>query len=106
MEHSEPRLLAPGEVPAFPDRPAGDDDRTEATGERAGDVGIGEGVEPELDQVRNAGRLVAPPVRVFPLAEAATAFRFMAQARHIGKIVVRHEGARSPVALRPDPPTW
>jgi NAD(P)-dependent dehydrogenase (short-subunit alcohol dehydrogenase family)/acyl carrier protein len=48
------------------------------------------------------GRLVAPPVRVFPLTEASAAFRFMAQARHIGKIVLRHEGSRSAVAVRPD----
>ena len=35
-----------------------------------------------------AGALRPLPVRAFPLAEAADAFRFMAQARHIGKIVL------------------
>ena len=34
------------------------------------------------------GRLKALPFRVFPIEESAGAFRFMAQARHIGKIVV------------------
>jgi NADPH:quinone reductase-like Zn-dependent oxidoreductase/NADP-dependent 3-hydroxy acid dehydrogenase YdfG len=37
-----------------------------------------------------AGQLGMPPVRVFPLESAPSAFRFMAQARHIGKIVVTH----------------
>ncbi len=35
-----------------------------------------------------AGRLPVPPVRVFPFAKAVSAFRYMAQARHQGKIVL------------------
>ncbi|TDR42080.1 myxalamid-type polyketide synthase MxaB [Tahibacter aquaticus] len=38
-----------------------------------------------------AGRLVPLPVTVFPMADAEQAFRFMAQARHIGKIVLSRE---------------
>ncbi len=37
------------------------------------------------------GRLEPLPVTVFPMAEAEDAFRFMAQARHIGKIVLSRE---------------
>ncbi len=35
-----------------------------------------------------AGRLMPLPLRLFPLKQAADAFRYMAQARHIGKVVV------------------
>jgi polyketide synthase 12/myxalamid-type polyketide synthase MxaB len=35
-----------------------------------------------------AGRLLPPPCRVHPLAEAATAFRRMAQGRHAGKLLL------------------
>lgn len=38
------------------------------------------------------GEIDPPPVRVFPLAQAADAFAFMASARHIGKIVLEHSG--------------
>ncbi len=38
-----------------------------------------------------AGRLVPLPVTVFTMADAEQAFRFMAQARHIGKIVLSRE---------------
>ncbi len=37
-----------------------------------------------------AGRLAPLPRHVFALDDASRAFRFMAQARHAGKIVVRH----------------
>jgi acyl transferase domain-containing protein/NADP-dependent 3-hydroxy acid dehydrogenase YdfG len=37
------------------------------------------------------GRLVPLPVTIFPMADAEEAFRFMAQARHIGKIVLSRE---------------
>ncbi len=40
------------------------------------------------------GDLVAPPVRVFPYEHAVDAFRYMAQARHIGKLVLRMPGPR------------
>ena len=49
----------PCEVPAFPRRPAGDDHRPPAAGERAGDVRIADRVEPQLDQV-GVGDRVAP----------------------------------------------
>ncbi len=40
-----------------------------------------------------AGRIRPLALRAFPLHQAAAAFRFMAQARHIGKIVLVPEGA-------------
>ncbi len=40
-----------------------------------------------------AGELRPLPRRTFPLATAANAFRFMAQARHIGKLVLTMPGA-------------
>ncbi|MDB5703288.1 MAG: polyketide synthase [Sphingomonas bacterium] len=45
----------------------------------------------ELLREVEAGRLVPLPVSVFPMAEAEEAFRFMAQAKHIGKIVLSRE---------------
>jgi acyl transferase domain-containing protein/acyl carrier protein len=47
------------------------------------------------------GRLAPLPRHVFALDEAERAFRFMAQARHAGKVVVRH-GAVAPAAIRRD----
>ena len=41
----------------------------------------------------SAGRLTPLPLKVFPIGEVVEAFRYMAQARHIGKIVVSHAGA-------------
>jgi NADPH:quinone reductase-like Zn-dependent oxidoreductase/acyl carrier protein len=38
----------------------------------------------------DAGRIPPPAVRAFPLADAPRAFRFMAQARHIGRIALTH----------------
>lgn len=38
-----------------------------------------------------AGRLSPLPVEAFPMADAEEAFRFMSQARHIGKIVLSRE---------------
>ncbi len=43
-----------------------------------------------------AGRLTPLPHRVYPADRAADAFRFMAQARHIGKLVRDAAGARAP----------
>jgi acyl transferase domain-containing protein/NADPH:quinone reductase-like Zn-dependent oxidoreductase len=40
------------------------------------------------------------PCRVFPISEARDAFRLMAQAKHIGKIVLSVEGSDPPVAPR------
>ncbi|HEV2130470.1 MAG TPA: beta-ketoacyl reductase, partial [Longimicrobiaceae bacterium] len=45
------------------------------------------------------GALRPLPVKTFPMAEAIAAFRYMAQARHIGKIVLTHHPAP---AIRPD----
>ena len=49
-----------------------------------------------------SGALPPLPVTTFPLADAADAFRHMAQARHIGKIVVVHEPAGRPAPVRAD----
>lgn len=43
-----------------------------------------------MDQVQ-AGTLKPLPVHVFPIDQAVTAFRFMAQAKHIGKVVLSQE---------------
>ena len=49
------------------------------------------------------GRLRPLPRRTFAHSEAAAAFRFMAQARHVGKIVLAGAPAGdSPITLRPD----
>ena len=50
------------------------------------------------------GRLRLPPIRSFTLDDAALAFRFMAQARHIGKLVLTLEApdAVSPFTVRDD----
>ncbi|MDQ3605711.1 MAG: SDR family NAD(P)-dependent oxidoreductase, partial [Gemmatimonadota bacterium] len=45
------------------------------------------------------GGLRALPIKTFPMPEAISAFRYMAQARHIGKIVLTHH--RAP-AIRAD----
>jgi len=45
-----------------------------------------------------SGRLKALPVRVYPMAEVETAFRFMAQARHVGKLAL----LPAPESLRTD----
>lgn len=42
------------------------------------------------------------PVHTFPMAQAADAFRFMAQAKHTGKIVLTNPDARPEVTIRPD----
>ena len=48
-----------------------------------------------------AGRLQPPLIASWPLSEASAAFRAMAQARHIGKIVLTH-GSGSAGRVRPD----
>ncbi len=45
-----------------------------------------------------AGRLKPLPVEVFPLADAVGAFRTMAQAKHIGKIVLNTKDVTPPLA--------
>lgn len=54
------------------------------------------------------GSLRPLPVRVFDFAQAADAFRFMAQARHTGKLVLRAPQAATTTAplLRPDATYW
>ncbi len=42
----------------------------------------------ELRQQFIAGKLKSLPHQVFPVTEAANAFRYMAQAKHIGKVVI------------------
>jgi acyl transferase domain-containing protein/acyl carrier protein len=44
-----------------------------------------------------AGRLHPLPARIYPLEQAAEAFRFMAQARHIGKIVLTCAPTGTPI---------
>ncbi len=51
-----------------------------------------------------AGELRPLPVRTYPLERAVEAFRFMARAQHVGKIVVvQEEAARSSLASAPPP---
>jgi acyl transferase domain-containing protein/NADPH:quinone reductase-like Zn-dependent oxidoreductase/predicted O-methyltransferase YrrM len=52
-----------------------------------------------------SGQLEPLPVEVFPLADAVDAFRRMAQAKHIGKIVVNTKDALPPPALPQRPPS-
>lgn len=57
------------------------------------------------DLVRSiaSGELALSPVRVFPLEQAQEAFRFMAQAKHTGKLVLTQEpDAPQPVILNPE----
>ncbi len=52
----------------------------------------------------DAGRLPWLPCTTFAFERAADAFRYMAQARHIGRVVLRHGGASRNTghAIRPD----
>ena len=47
-----------------------------------------------------SGEVELPPHRSFPASEAVAAFRYMAQARHIGKIVLVFEASHRPAADR------
>ncbi|WP_416904860.1 SDR family NAD(P)-dependent oxidoreductase [Micromonospora echinospora] len=53
----------------------------------------------EVTDALGAGRLAPLPLRTFPLDRAVDAFRHMAQARHVGKVVVTHH---HPPVVRPD----
>jgi NADPH:quinone reductase-like Zn-dependent oxidoreductase/acyl carrier protein len=53
-----------------------------------------------VDELRT-GTLLPLPRHVFALDDVERAFRFMAQARHAGKIVVRH-GGHTPLTIRRD----
>jgi acyl carrier protein len=44
----------------------------------------------------NAGRLHPLPFRVFSISEAGAAFRYMAQGKHLGKVVLDVKGRQSP----------
>ena len=57
VQQPQPRLLASAEVPAFPARAAGDDHRACPSGQRAGDIRVGDHVEAQLHQVGVASRL-------------------------------------------------
>jgi acyl transferase domain-containing protein/NADPH:quinone reductase-like Zn-dependent oxidoreductase len=48
-----------------------------------------------------AGLVPALPVRTFPVSDAVSAFRYMAQAQHVGKVVLQFEPAEGPAALPP-----
>ncbi len=56
----------------------------------------------ELVRAVEAGELRPLPTRVFKLSDAAAAFRFMAQARHIGKIVLVPDEVEASVPVRAD----
>jgi acyl transferase domain-containing protein/NADPH:quinone reductase-like Zn-dependent oxidoreductase/acyl carrier protein len=59
----------------------------------------------QLVQDANEGELTPLPQRVYPIAEATAAFRFMQQSKHIGKIVISMNDTRgadaTPLALAP-----
>ncbi len=56
----------------------------------------------ELVRAVEAGELRPLPTRTFKLSDAAAAFRFMAQARHIGKIVLVPDEVDASVPVRAD----
>ena len=49
-----------------------------------------------------AGVLQPLPMRIFPLSDAASAFRHMAQARHIGKVVIARDPDAGVTTVRAD----
>lgn len=59
------------------------------------------GLLQELAERIGRGELRVPPVKVFPFETAPDAFRFMAQARHIGKLVLRMPGGVA-IGIRTD----
>ena len=52
----------------------------------------------EVMHLLNSGELKPLPIKVFPMGQTASAFRYMAQAMHTGKIVVTHQSHH----IRPD----
>ncbi len=52
----------------------------------------------EVMELINSGELKPVPIKTFPISQTASAFRYMAQAMHTGKIVVTHHSYR----IRPD----
>ena len=65
------------------------------------DLPLSQALLRELMSLFETGELRPLPYRVFPLEDAAGAFRFMAQARHIGKIVLTQPGENA-IPIRPD----
>lgn len=55
----------------------------------------------ELMSLLDEGRIPPPPVRRFPLGEVESAFRHMARAHHVGRVVVTHPDPEFP-RFRPD----
>ena len=56
-------------------------------------------IAPQLQQVFkefHAGRLHPLPYRVFSISEAGAAFRYMAQGKHLGKVVLAIDGRQTP----------
>lgn len=49
-----------------------------------------------------AGELVPPPIQTFPLESVVESFRFMARARHIGKLVITQNAIDGFTGFRPD----
>ncbi|MDZ7309035.1 MAG: type I polyketide synthase, partial [candidate division KSB1 bacterium] len=58
----------------------------------------------ELGRKFESGDLQPLPVQVFPISAVATAFRTLAQGRHIGKLVLSFEEQNVPVAPAAAPP--
>lgn len=53
----------------------------------------------EVMQLVNDGNIKPLPVTVFPISEVADAFRYMAQAKHIGKVVISMQSENVPVEM-------
>ena len=54
----------------------------------------------DVMQEMEAGRLQPLSSRVFPVSQAESAFRYMAQAKHVGKVVLSMEDARLKISPR------
>ena len=65
------------------------------------DHGLAASLMRELLGALEAGEIPPLPVRVFDFSEAQDALRFMAQARHVGKLVLRAPDA-APALVRPE----
>ncbi|MCA9717194.1 MAG: alpha/beta fold hydrolase [Myxococcales bacterium] len=58
----------------------------------------------QIAEVIEQGELAALPRRTYPVTEAVSAFRYMAQARHVGKVVLSIEtGTNERADVRPPP---
>ncbi len=61
-------------------------------------------MQDELREMFHQGRLGPLPISVYPAAKVAEAFRFLAQAKHIGKVVVSFDSEPVPIAPMPAEP--